>query len=1736
MLTPVVENSYKLLRDGIEANLGQIQTALERYLDAPGEAEVLAGVVELVDQIRGGFVMLGQTEAATLCQSLATMAARFAAPGFEPPERAREAVLRAVLVLPRYLEWMEREGDRPGFRLAPVIADLRAELGNDPATGAVGADTGAVARESRPRLQRALLALLRGSDRDHALSEAMKVFGGMRSAAGDATRQRLWTDAGALARALSAGGLELNLDAHRLLRDLDQLLRLEGTQGPAGDDGALHALQQRLEAVLARSPAGETSAHMPGTVEAPALLDADTSLQIAGQLNESLALVRDAIDRFARDPGRHAELLEGQQARIHDLGNVLALLDLQVPARIAWRVRDAVGDWAAGRVEATADAVMQQAADLCLVESGIEALADGDLPAGIAAMAPDEADESECRRLLADFDVARSRRALATEALRTLQYVRDAVGVAPDDLAVDPVPGEIAAVAAALAMLDCRPGFELVRGLADVVRAMRASGGISAEGSRAAVAEGLVAIEYVLRALGDGRAPDPTLLERADAGLRELASELQIDLSPADAALLETKDEVPAPTRAATSAIAFPPAPVEAEGPPPERAPSEPADAEFVQVFFEEAAGEVSTLLDALGRWRESLSRDDSLMSMRRSFHTLKGSGRMVGEMQIGEFAWRFERLLNTIMDGQAPASEEVATLLGDAAACLQTVVEEGRVDPASAGAMQALAARADAMAEAPVPTLVPGAELPEPETSELPTLLPEPAQPAGPDEAMPGPAAAPLEVDLTEPTVPAPETLEPEESERPALEREAPQPLLLHDVVAPHGTDGSHAETGAGPDAAPIGPDTVVPAVTEARPAVDTDPELVEVFLAEAAEVLDHSDNVLQRWREDPADPEVLNDLRRAMHTLKGSSRMAGFSMIGNLAHASESLLDAVAAGDVVADDRIFTAIQHVLDDLSAMAAQARRGERLAPDETLLQGVFDLLGHGAEEAAVPAASGQPLPDTAADSARGLDGMDRDLVQVFLVEAADILQASEQAVQGWMANLSSRERLTDLRRSMHTLKGSSRMAGFAAIGEVAHALEGVLDSVAGGERRADPDLLARFQGALGRVSGMLAEVRDAGRIPAVPDGLLEQLAALAGTGAGTSAPTAAPVPRAPVAPPVAQDSIRVNARLLNTLFDQMGESSIFRARIDQGAGALRFGLNELEQTVGRLQSQLRRLEIETETQILFRYEEGRGELHAEFDPLELDRFSELQQLSRSLMEIVDDLNNIRHSLEDQTQEISFLLDQQAKVNKVIQENLMRTRMVKFSTVVPRLRRVVRQAAQELGKQAELVIEGESDLDRTVLEHIVAPLEHLLRNSLSHGIESPAERLDAGKSETGTISIRLHREGAELVLVVEDDGAGLDFEAIRTKGVSMGLLRPTQRPSEAELVALLLRPGFSTAREVTQISGRGVGMDVVHEAIRAMRGTLNIRSRRLRGASFVIRLPFSLAVTQALLVRAGGEIYAIPMLSVEAISRLNEGEFDAYLRGEPVSHEYSGRRYDLHSLAALFGSGPQAVTGEDHTQRPAAVLCHSGEASASLQVDAVLGNQEIIVKPLGPQLHRVPGISGATVLGDGSVVVVLELAALVRNLASESQRHTEERTLRELGRVAGEAQVAAMVIDDSITMRKVTGRILERNGIRVAAAKDGVEAVAMLEANPPDLVVLDIEMPRMDGFEVLAHIRNQPHLRHLKVVMVTSRSGEKHRDRARTLGVDDYLIKPYQEEELMRSVRNLLGERLGESVS
>ena len=956
--------------------------------------------------------------------------------------------------------------------------------------------------------------------------------------------------------------------------------------------------------------------------------------------------------------------------------------------------------------------------------------------------------------------------------------------------------------------------------------------------------------------------------------------------------------------------------------------------------------------------------------------------------------------------------------------------------------------------------------------------------------------------------------------------------------------------------------PEAEPAAITNASNAADErDPELVEIFLEEGFDIIDSAGASLQRWIEDTANSLELEALQRDLHTLKGGARMAEIGEIGDLAHELEFLYEGLGNGRLRASPSLFELLQACHDRLAEML-EAVRDKRAALDgEALIASIKHFRANPHEQLNTPASVHLKAVATPAEDSSPGD----DILDIFLEEADELLEELESAAGRLESMAADAAPISDILRVLHTLKGGARLAGQRRLGDLCHDLE---QHVSEAQQRGAPwpesllaDVQSGFEGLQSELELLRQRLHDSSIADVQPTlspaptsepqnsqdvPLSTSLAALDSPFLTASA-LPAKVEIARVLPFVRraqeaaqeaasrrapQEQVKVPADLLEGLVNLAGETSIFRGRVEQQVSDVSFTLGEMEATIERVRDQLRRLDTETQAQILSRYQaEAERVGYEDFDPLEMDRHSQLQQLSRALFESASDLLDLKETLAARNRDAETLLLQQARVNTELQEGLMRTRMVPFDRLVPRLRRIVRQVAGELGKQVEFSVgNADGEMDRTVLERIVAPLEHMLRNAVDHGIERAEQRLAAGKSEVGNIRLTLGREGGDILLTLSDDGGGIKLDAVRRKALERGMMDAESDLSDHEILQFILEAGFSTAEKVTQISGRGVGMDVVHSEVKQLGGSMSIESTPGEGTRFLIRLPFTVSVNRALMVLSGEDLYAIPLNTIEGIVRVSPYELEAYYGPDAPRFEYAGQTYELKYLGDLLNNGQQPKLVGQSLPLPV-ILVRSKEHAVAVQVDSLAGSREIVVKSLGPQFAGVHGVSGATILGDGRVVIILDLLATIRVLHAHLLTQLQPRLVSPAAPSAIEAEAdrptLVMVVDDSVTVRKVTSRLLERNGMNVLTAKDGVDAIAQLQERKPDIMLLDIEMPRMDGFEVATLVRHDERLQDLPIIMITSRSGSKHRERAMAIGVNEYLGKPYQESLLLETIQQLV---------
>ncbi|WP_181298151.1 Hpt domain-containing protein [Pseudomonas sp. Q2-TVG4-2] len=1171
-------------------------------------------------------------------------------------------------------------------------------------------------------------------------------------------------------------------------------------------------------------------------------------------------------------------------------------------------------------------------------------------------------------------------------------------------------------------------------------------------------------------------------------------------------------------------------------------------DEEMVEIFLDEAVDLLESAGGALERWLGDSSNQLALSALLRDLHTLKGGARMAEIRPIGDLAHELETLYEGLSDGRYVHADDLATLLLRSHDQLAVQLEQLQAHKPMDAAV-GLIERIRAYRQGVTPAFEKGA-----------TALEQAITPSEGTDAVPADEPALLEpADLIDETPRIPDAEASIDSDIGQAEGKgtsdgalASEPGIPDEEVPEVAAELLESEAIEQPQAK-VSPAIAEPATAEATGWENRDPELVEIFLEEGFDIIERAGASLQRWMDDVGNSFEIEALQRDLHTLKGGARMADIREIGDLAHELEYLYEGLCAGSYRASPALFTLLQTCHDRLAAMLDAVRAYRELPGGQDLIETIRQFRASPEEQLSMPSSVALTAAQDAAQ-----DAAESEILDIFVEEADELLEEMESALGRWEATRDGTAPLVDMMRVLHTLKGGARLAAQGRLGDMAHDLEQRLSEAqqqgSGWTDSVFLDVQGSYDGLMKEVESMRSRLssesdtatdeqpqeHDQGDHPASSVITLETPIVAASAQAPITSAPAKVLPFIRRAEQAALDAasrrapqelVKVPADLLEGLVNLAGETSIFRGRVEQQVSDVGFTLGEMEATIERVRDQLRRLDTETQAQILSRYQaEAERAGYDDFDPLEMDRHSQLQQLSRALFESASDLLDLKETLAARNRDAETLLLQQARVNTELQEGLMRTRMVPFDRLVPRLRRIVRQVAGELGKQVEFHVgNATGEMDRSVLERIVAPLEHMLRNAVDHGIETAAKRVAAGKPEQGNIRLDLSREGGDIVLALSDDGAGINLEAVRRKAIERGLMQSGNDLSDHEVLQFILEAGFSTAEQVTQISGRGVGMDVVHSEVKQLGGSMSIESRLGSGTRFLIRLPFTVSVNRALMVYSGEDLYAIPLNTIEGIVRVSPYELEAYYQPGASRFEYAGQTYELRYLGELLNNGQRPKLVGQSLPLPV-ILVRSNEHSVAVQVDSLAGSREIVVKSLGPQFATVPGISGATILGDGRVVVILDLLATIRVL--HAHLLTQLQPLRLLGgdepaEVEADRPTLVMVVDDSVTVRKVTSRLLERNGMNVLTAKDGVDAITQLQERKPDIMLLDIEMPRMDGFEVATLVRHDEHLKDLPIIMITSRTGEKHRDRAMGIGVNEYLGKPYQESLLLETIQQLV---------
>jgi len=1876
-------SALRWIRSELDQTLREARAALEDY--AEGQLTSIEKCIAHLHDVQGALEMAQVYGACMLADEMEQLALALAHGQVKRAEPAAETLMLGMVQLPAYLEKVEAGGADIPLALLPLLNDLRAAreaplvsetslfapklnaviAAETVRPGSGNRDLPNLLNEQRSHFHRGLLSWIRGVDTVDSLGQIRDVLDVLNSAAGTARLRRLLDAAEALASALQDDDGTPALAVKPLFGKLDRVFKQVIDQGEESAmlDFPVELLKNLLY-YIARSNsdhpsvlAVKRSADLVNTFpEHPAELAATDSLgapdrelfrAVGDALAQDLRDVKDQLDLFIRSDRSQLDRLTGLADPVQRIGDTLGMVgrgDLR--SRLKHRCEEL--RQAAEKTETPPDDyLMSLAADLLSVESFLSGLASGNDPALQTDNGPADGTTSP---MLSEGELQQHLQSAIDEALVELAKTKDAILAfieKPDHPhLLDGVPEHLRGVTGVLQMLELPETGRLLNDLGSYLAGLAVAGAVPPDAEqRDAIADVVISAELYMQSAvepGDDRAK---LLDIAETALRRLGvretAQLETDVGVAPAASpIDSRSSETSETQAEHAGELDVSGAAEAVLGTTED--NDLIDPEILEVFSEEAQEELDVIQSQYPLWRANQEDQEAMLTMRRSFHTLKGSGRIVGASNLGEFAWSVENLLNRVIDGTlVTVPESLFALMDDVLAVLPALVAESGQPNAPATDVDALAARAFALASGEP------ADVPEP-SSASDSPLEHPAEAVGDavgishsvEESSSLAPEAPLENDQLESdslsvvqdlaVTPGGDLLTAAAGSSGATPLPIDQSTLAAGVDSSSGLQaiGGSQSASAAPALDDDADESILTAAElqdsefseiEATTQTSPDSSLSTVFLSEVQGHLNVLGDFVTRCGAQPGRCTFEEGVRRAMHTLRGSARTAGIGPMAELARALEQLGDVMQGLDRSPDPVMLGLLERSHHTLLEMAASVEDPNRQVHGwETLRSEVEGL----ASAVARQTSGAEPVAVN-----ESVNEVDQELVEVFQEEARELLEPLEAGLSDWQLRSAGPECIAKLQRTLHTMKGGARLAGVLPIGDLSHAIESVVEALA--EKRLDDsdqlhalvrhaaDALAQdierlTHGVLPESNTMLIErlesaaqgrdwqeitplgsafVEPAAAAPAtIPaptadtessvthaedvldgssqdpessadsllladsqlmtdselladsslqmdgvadnqrgslagavsgDSNLLQFPAAAQAAEGSEFVTRAPLPEEQPVKVGSNERVRVASEVLDNLVNNAGEVSIYRARIEQQNTGIAFNLGELGQTTDRLRAQLRNLEIETEAQILSRHERE-GDAQADFDPLELDRYSAMQQLSRALSETVEDLSNLGQSLSDLSRDTDTLLLQQARVTTDLQDSLLRTRMVKFSSRVPRLERVVRQTCHSVGKQANLeVIGGEEDMDRAILERMMGPLEHLLRNAISHGIEDADARVAKGKSTAGEISLRLAREGSDVVLTLSDDGAGLDRERIRTKATERGLIEADSLIEDDELFQLILQPGFSTAPELSQVSGRGVGMDVVLNEVKQLGGTLDIDSPKGSGTCFTIRLPFTLAITDALLITMGEDIHAVPHSSMDGVVRIPVEELRAIYAGEHGTYRYGDRDYTLRYLGSMLGNQPPHIP--DGLRWLPLLLVRSGEHHVAIHVDGLLGNRQIVVKSIGAQLSTVRWFTGGTILADGQIALILDTNSLVR--ADGGQQPMAQMEQSE----PSSKGVSVMVVDDSITVRKVTSRLLERHNMQVVTAKDGVDAVTVLQEHQPDVMLLDIEMPRMDGYELARHMRSTPELSDIPIIMITSRTGDKHRNRALELGVKRYLGKPYQEADLLENIYTVLAD-------
>jgi chemosensory pili system protein ChpA (sensor histidine kinase/response regulator) len=1686
------------VKDEIDQSLKKVQDSFTVVMDNPSEVATLRFTTAHLYQVSGALDMVGLEGCKRYCSEIEKLTSKLEKLQIPVSQPVMTALMQAVDALARYLQdllnGMQDTPTRLYESLNPLVElqgesldisdlfypDTSYSAPKDlPSNPIEESAIPIFVSEQRPVFQKALLDWLRSKDSD-SLNQMRLAMSNVQQVQQKNALKTLWWTATAFTDALAQGSVAEQAGARKLCSRLDQQLRNMSL-------GDLKAPSQLLRNLLYYVAVSDSSTNEIGRVKELFELDdflpasdrhgaaAATAAERAAlaQLNADLPALKDLWASVSTS--NSLVDFDSFADKLNHLSMVLLSLNNQKVLKLINAIQATVKALQEDKAKINESAFIEVAASLNLLEyigeyyQQLDAEADQKITtqtSRLQSIIKGKVLAPAVDAFASEHLDANVTEAVAKQIISELQHAEKAFDTYfrnPENVAVlDETAKPLQQVAAAFDMLEM-PVPKSIAQLASIyVEHFKDHSDDDSRNSQfELVAESLSMLGLYAEELPNIRAESESALSGALIRLEQGAKAFNALINNSDFTENEVSrnDIVEATETAAVEAAVIT---VDTEKGR-ETVTDKAVDEELQDIFLTEAEEVLASLAQHLQALRVNPTESEALVEVRRAYHTLKGSGRTVGLVGMSDVAWTVEKLLNLVMERKA----------------FPTVKQLAFVESVSAEFAGWVA---------------------ELQKNQVVTLDPTPFQQRATE-----------------------------------LESE-----LEHDLAA-HKPKPQKEEVLIG------GTRTLSKA-------------FFNIFLAEAQQ---HLETLIEAQKALVVDSTELptDDSCRAAHTLGSNALTAGFNPTGDLARGLEHWLDEHAGVWTEQHIALYGNVVKALADglekakalknpkstralilaLSESTAAMQAIATLQAEAAVLEHQTEVVGKSTKkqktkeslpqevasfaekiietditpvvneseiaeaiqelqqqtEATPSLVNDAVLADVPVNQLKEL-AVDQELLGLFVEEARELVPQVGRDLRGWRANPHEAEYPDSLQRALHTLKGSARMAGQSNIGDSVHKMEDRVIHALRHKATADDfdEMFVEFD----HIGYMLEDITGGVKVSSQDEDVA----------ATVTAPTRSVERKS--------QFLRMRADVLDRLINEAGEVSIMRSRMDREMQSFKQSSSDLTDSISRMRAYLRELEIEAETQMQSRMSLLQ-EANETFDPLEFDRFTRLQELTRMMAESVNDVATIQHGLVLNLDQTDAALQQQNRMNRELQQGLMGVRMLPFATISERLQRIVRQTARELNKRVEMLIEGENiELDRGVLDKMGAPLEHLLRNAVAHGLESTDERKKLGKTEAGQIKLKISLENDEITLVVTDDGSGINLPKVKQKAIERGLLSVGQEVSDQALMAVIFEPGFSTADSISQIAGRGVGLDAVRSDIAALSGRIDVSNVTGMGAMFNVYLPVTLSVAQVIMARVGNKMFAIPSVMVEQVQKLKQGDLLSAYQARNVN--WAGRDYPLHYLSKLIGDVDHVA--QQHTYTPV-VLLRSGTYRTALHVDEIIGNQEVVMKQIGTQLARVPGMIGATVLGDGVIVLVINPV----QLANRDALSIGAIKVTTFAPVAEDVKKVALVVDDSLTMRKVLSRVLEREDFEVITANDGMDAIQKLQLITPDIILTDIEMPRMDGFEFSRHVRDNDKTANIPLIVISSRTAEKHRNVAKELGVNAFLGKPVQDDELIEQVNALL---------